>query len=83
MITRQIFIPNFGIMSEDNTTLSKRESEVLELLVAGLKNVQIADKLGVSVNTVKTQLKQVYRKLQVNSRYEAMSNFLKQKSSLN
>ena len=83
MIGEQIFIPTFGFMSEDNTTLSKRESEVLELLVAGLKNGQIADKLGVSVNTVKTQLKQVYRKLQVNSRYEAMSRFLKQKSSLN
>ena len=63
-----------GMLNQD--TLSKRESQVLDLLVTGMNNQQIASKLGVSVNTIKTQLKQVYRKLQISSRYEAMSMHL-------
>ena len=63
-------------MLEKIENLSKRESEVLGLLAVGMKNADIAAQLGVSINTVKTQLKQVYRKLNVTSRYEAMSSYL-------
>jgi LuxR family maltose regulon positive regulatory protein len=52
--------------------LSPKESLVLDLLAEGLQNNEIADRLGVSVNTVKTQLKQIYRKLEVSNRYQAM-----------
>jgi LuxR family maltose regulon positive regulatory protein len=51
--------------------LSQRELRVLRLLVAGLSNADIAQELVVSTNTVKTHVKSIYRKLNINSRSEA------------
>jgi LuxR family maltose regulon positive regulatory protein len=51
--------------------LSVQEKRVLRLLSAGLSNPEIASELIVSINTVKTQLKSIYRKLNVSSRDEA------------
>jgi LuxR family maltose regulon positive regulatory protein len=51
--------------------LSPQEQRVLRLLVAGLTNAEIAQELVVSTNTVKTQVKSIYRKLNVSSRNEA------------
>jgi LuxR family maltose regulon positive regulatory protein len=51
--------------------LSPQELRVLRLLVAGLSNVDIAQELIVSTNTIKTHVKSIYRKLNVNSREEA------------
>ena len=51
-------------------TITTRRS-VLRLLGAGLSNPEIADELVVSVNTVKTHVQSIYRKLGVNSRREA------------
>ena len=51
--------------------LSEQERRVLRLLAAGMSNPDIARELVVSVNTVKTQLQSIYRKLNVNSRAEA------------
>jgi LuxR family maltose regulon positive regulatory protein len=51
--------------------LSPQEQRVLRLLAAGLSNPEIADELVVSVNTIKTQLQSIYRKLNVSSRAEA------------
>lgn len=48
--------------------LSQQELRVLRLLVAGLSNLEIAQELVVSTNTIKTQVKSIYRKLDVNSR---------------
>ncbi|HMP42161.1 MAG TPA: LuxR C-terminal-related transcriptional regulator, partial [Roseiflexaceae bacterium] len=48
--------------------LTPRELEVLQLLAAGLSSSEIAARLIVSVNTVKTQLKSVYGKLDAHSR---------------
>lgn len=53
--------------------LSPRERKVLRLLVAGLSNPEIADELVVSLNTVKTQVQSLYRKLQVSNRQEAIA----------
>jgi LuxR family transcriptional regulator, maltose regulon positive regulatory protein len=53
--------------------LSQRERQVLRLLVAGLSNPEIADELVVSLNTVKTQVSSLYRKLQARSRKEAIA----------
>jgi LuxR family maltose regulon positive regulatory protein len=53
--------------------LSPQEQRVLRLLAAGLSNAEIAQELIVSVNTIKTQLKSIYRKLDVSSRDEARS----------
>jgi len=51
--------------------LSQQEIRVLKLLVAGLSNGEIAAELVVSTNTVKTHVKSIYRKLNINSREEA------------
>lgn len=51
--------------------LSLQEQRVLRLLVAGLSNPEIARELVVSRNTVKTHVKNIYRKLNVTKREEA------------
>ncbi len=51
--------------------LSRQEERVLRLLAGGLSNPEIAEELVISVNTVKTHLKNAYRKLNINSRREA------------
>jgi LuxR family maltose regulon positive regulatory protein len=63
-----------GSLSTDLTLvepLSPQERKVLRLLVAGRMNPEIAHELVVSLNTVKTQVKSIYRKLNVSSRLEA------------
>lgn len=54
-------------------SLTSREKEILELLVQGKPNKEIADKLFVSIYTVKSHLKNVYQKLEVNSRLQAVA----------
>ncbi|MDQ6661193.1 MAG: LuxR C-terminal-related transcriptional regulator [Chloroflexota bacterium] len=51
--------------------LSSQERKVLRLLAAGNSNAEIARELVVSVNTVRTQVQSIYRKLNVNNRVEA------------
>jgi LuxR family maltose regulon positive regulatory protein len=52
--------------------MSDRELEVLYLIAAGLTNKEIAEKLFVSLNTVKTHTKNINSKLSVNSRTKAV-----------
>ena len=51
--------------------LSPQEQRVLHLLAAGRSNPEIAERLVVSVNTVKAHLKNIYRKLGVSNRMQA------------
>lgn len=53
--------------------LSPREEEVLRHLAQGLPNAEISALLGVSENTVRFHLKNIYEKLQVNNRTEAVA----------
>ena len=53
--------------------LTNREREILALLAEGLGNKQIAARLGISTNTVKTHLELVFEKLGVSSRAEAVA----------
>lgn len=52
--------------------LSPRETEVLELLATGLSNAEIAAKLFVSLNTVKTHTSKLYEKFEVKRRTQAV-----------
>ncbi|MFN5170897.1 MAG: response regulator transcription factor [Cyclobacteriaceae bacterium] len=52
--------------------ISKREHEVLELMAQGFSNQEIADKLFVSLNTVKTHTSNLFLKLQVSRRTQAV-----------
>ena len=58
--------------------LSEREQEVLSLIAAGSRNKEVADKLSVSVATVKSHIYNIYQKLHVNSRVEAINKFRNQ-----
>ncbi len=55
--------------------LSGREREVLELLAQGFRNKDIADRLCISVESVRWHLKHIYNKLHVHSRTEAALRF--------
>jgi DNA-binding CsgD family transcriptional regulator len=52
--------------------ISKREYEVLELIAQGLSNQEIAEKLFVSLNTVKTHTSNLFMKLEARRRTEAI-----------
>lgn len=52
--------------------LSPREIEVLKLIAAGFSNQEIADKLYLSLNTIKTHTNNIYSKLGVNRRTQAI-----------
>ena len=51
--------------------LTEQENRVLRLIAAGLSNPEAAEELFISVNTVKTHVRNIYEKLNVNSREEA------------
>jgi DNA-binding CsgD family transcriptional regulator len=58
-------------MAEHGEPLTDRESEVLELVATGITNREVAQKLFISINTVKVHLRNVYTKLGADSRTEA------------
>jgi DNA-binding NarL/FixJ family response regulator len=57
-------------------TLSDREREVLALLSRGQLYKQIADSLGITLDTVRKHLQSIYQKLHVHSRTEAVVKYL-------
>lgn len=63
--------PPTAVRPEDNS-FSHRELEVLQLLKSDLSGPEIAQRLVVSLNTVRFHTKHIYQKLGVNSRLEAI-----------
>jgi len=59
--------------------LSERETEVLKLLSKGMNYKEVADEVFLSPHTVKTHIKNIYAKLHVNNRAEAIYKAIKQK----
>jgi len=73
-IARKV-IDAFSVKEKTNDyfqQLSRREQEMLEQLSKGYRYKEIADKLFVSTETVRTHVRNIYEKLQVNSRVEAL-----------
>ena len=62
--------------SSDSQALSKREQEILELLSKGYRYKEIADTLSISFDTVRSHLRNIYDKLHVSSRTEAVVKYL-------
>ncbi len=61
-----------------NYELTQRENEILALLVDGIDSHTIADKLFISYETVRNHLRNIYRKLQVTSKAQAVSKALRE-----
>lgn len=55
-----------------NVKLTERELEVLKLLSQGLEKSEIAERLFVSVHTVKAHTESIYRKFSVNNKVQAI-----------
>jgi DNA-binding CsgD family transcriptional regulator len=55
----------------DAVRLSKREREALAHLAQGLSNREIAENLGISINTVNKHVQQIFTKLNVHNRVQA------------
>lgn len=62
----------FNEQAFSQTGISKRELEVLTLMAQGLTNQEIADKLFVSLNTIKTHSSNLFLKLEVKRRTQAI-----------
>ena len=65
-----------GVLDRDAGTapvLTRREREILALLADGSGNKQIAARLGIATNTVKTHLELLFDKLDVSTRTEAVT----------
>jgi DNA-binding NarL/FixJ family response regulator len=58
--------------------LSSREQMILDCLANGLTYKQVADKLGITIPTIRSYLRRVYEKLHVQSRTEAVAKYMSQ-----
>jgi len=77
VIEKEVYIENRDgfILNEKEVkrlNLSKRELEVLQLMAEGLSNQEIAEKLFVSLNTIKTHSAQIFEKMEVKRRTQAV-----------
>ncbi len=81
LIARQVitlFQQNVGQQNEDkDSQLSSREKEVLTSLADGNNYQSIADKLFISVDTVRHHIRNIYRKLHVHSQSEAVAKAIR------
>jgi DNA-binding NarL/FixJ family response regulator len=62
-----------GQAREPDLNLSPRETEILQLLAEGLLYKEIRDRLGLSIDTVQWHIRNIYRKLHVRSRAQAVA----------
>jgi len=62
------------------STLSRKERALLEALAEGLTNRQLASQLGISANTVKFHLSNIFDKLSVKNRAQAIAFYYSQQS---
>ena len=64
--------PRANKLAAIGSVLTNRELEIIQLVSKGLSNMEVADVLGISKNTVPSHVRNIYRKLQTNSRSEAV-----------
>lgn len=79
-ITTQL-IKNINIENEEHSyeifnDLTKTEKKIAILIKDGYTNVQISEELDISINTIKTHIKHIYEKLNVNDRLSFINLFL-------
>ena len=76
IVEKEVYIPTSTFTLNEralqNLNLSKRELEVLQLMAEGLSNHEIAERLFVSLSTVKTHSRNLFDKLEVSRRTQAI-----------
>ena len=79
-IARQVvqFFHRSELPANEAERPSPREREILDLLVKGLVLKEVADQLGIGLETVRTHVYHIYQKLHVRSRIEAVVKYLRQ-----
>ena len=75
LLTRLLHSKKGGSM-EPRPSLTKREDEVVKLILQGYSNKQISEKLFISEKTVKSHLSNVYKKLGLSNRLQLVADFL-------
>jgi DNA-binding NarL/FixJ family response regulator len=70
---------NPGPRSPNQSELTPREKEILGLITEGMSTERIAEKLFISQQTVRNHIKNIYEKLQVHSKAQAVAKALKEK----
>lgn len=75
----RMFKYNLGKLADDSFDLSSREKEILKCLVDGMSYKMIADTCFISADTVNGHIKNIYKKLQVHSKGEAIAKAIKGK----
>ena len=65
------------VLPSDASELTNKEQTILNLLANGYGNKEMADKLCVSINTIRTHIYHIYEKLHVHNRVEAMNKIKK------
>ncbi|HSD63195.1 MAG TPA: response regulator transcription factor, partial [Ignavibacteriaceae bacterium] len=68
---------NTGKSEGYKSDLTKKENEIVNALVDGLSYKLIADRMEISIDTVRFHIRNIYRKLHVNSKSEVISKSLK------
>jgi DNA-binding NarL/FixJ family response regulator len=70
------FFQTKEVNSKQTDKLTEREQEILSFLSKGYRYKEIADVLCISIETVRTHIRNIYEKLHVHSRTEALLKFL-------
>lgn len=76
VVTKQIF-ESFQL--NKFSELSSRQNEILRLMILGATHVTIAEKLGISKDTAKTHMKNIYHKLHVHTREQALTKAVEER----
>lgn len=76
-IAREIVNHLMGGRVSKATMLSERQKEILKMLVDGKSYSTISNQLFISVETVRTHIKKLYKVLQVNNKTEAITKYMK------
>lgn len=72
--------PDFNLASENSLGLTKREIQILELAARGVTNKQIGEQLNLSNRTIEVHMHNVFMKLGVSSRTEAVTRAIRDRS---
>ena len=77
------FLDIRDLRNDPINTLSRKEKVIIEALSEGLTNKQLSVRLQISSNTVKFHISNIFDKLNVKNRAQAIAHYYKSKSTLN